>query len=212
MSPYPVTIRRCQHIKVNGIQCGSPALRDEKRCFFHEECLVRSRRDLLFNEPGISQLASLEDANSIQLALAEVMRLLITEGIDRPTASLLLRVLRTAALNVKFTSFEPKPTQVVVDPDSVENRPIGATAWSTVEGKEYDEQVIEPAATNKKESDTSIPELTMPALGDEIQKTEEAIAQHLAASPHDYRFPSHTNPIQSAPPLPQEQPAYSETN
>ena len=84
MSPYPVTIRRCQHIKVNGIQCGSPALRDERRCFFHEQCLVRSRRDLLFNEPGISQLASLEDANSIQLALAEVLRLVATGGIGSP--------------------------------------------------------------------------------------------------------------------------------
>jgi hypothetical protein len=205
-----ITIRRCQHIKVNGIQCGSPALRDERRCFFHEQCLVRSRRDLLLNEPGISQLASLEDANSIQLALAEVMRLLITQGIDRPTASLLLRVLRTAALNVKFTSFEPKPTQVVVDPDSVENRPLGATAWSTEEGKEYDEGVIEPAATNnnnnKKEPDSIIPELSMPALGDELQKTEAAIAQHLAAAPRDYQFPSHTNPISSPPPAPQEQP------
>jgi len=124
MSQYPVTVRRCQHIKVNGIQCGSPAMRDERRCFFHEQSLVRSRRDLLFNEPGISQLDSLEDANSIQLALAEVMRLVITDGIDRPTASLLLRILRTAALNVKFTSFEPKPTQVVVDPNSVDLRLI----------------------------------------------------------------------------------------
>jgi hypothetical protein len=175
MSPYPVTIRRCQHIKVNGIQCGSPALRDARRCFFHEQCIARTKINLLFTEPAISQLNSLEDANSIQLALAEVMRLLINRGIDRPTASLLLRVLRTAALNVKFTSFEPKPTQVVVDPDSVENRPLGATAWSTVEGKEYDEEVIETA--NNGEADT-IPEFTE---GDEFQKTE-------AAAPHDYQF------------------------
>jgi hypothetical protein len=26
MPSYPPTIRRCQHIKVNGTQCGSPAL------------------------------------------------------------------------------------------------------------------------------------------------------------------------------------------
>src|ERR1700732_3742402 len=27
MSLYPVTVKRCQHIKVNGTQCGSPAAR-----------------------------------------------------------------------------------------------------------------------------------------------------------------------------------------
>jgi hypothetical protein len=32
MSDFP---SRCQHIKVNGTQCGSPALRRHKFCFFH---------------------------------------------------------------------------------------------------------------------------------------------------------------------------------
>ena len=30
MSLYPKTVKRCQHIKVNGTQCGSPALRESK--------------------------------------------------------------------------------------------------------------------------------------------------------------------------------------
>ena len=33
---YPASIARCQHIKVNGIQCGSPALKDRKFCYFHQ--------------------------------------------------------------------------------------------------------------------------------------------------------------------------------
>jgi len=53
---------------------------------------------------------------------------------------LLLRALRTAAINLKYTSLEPEqPTRVVIDRECVERRPIGATAWSTVEGREYDE-------------------------------------------------------------------------
>ena len=28
-------IRRCQHIRVHGAQCGSPALREEKYCYHH---------------------------------------------------------------------------------------------------------------------------------------------------------------------------------
>src|SRR5271157_1004847 len=141
MPTYPVTIRRCQHIKVNGIQCGSPAMRKERHCFFHEQCRLMSREiNMKFSEHGIIKLPTLEDANSIQLGLAEVMRLLVTQQIDHRTASLLLRALRTAAANVKFTSFEPAlPTMVVIDRECVERRPLGATAWSTVEGREYDD-------------------------------------------------------------------------
>jgi len=139
MSTYPVTIRRCQHIKVNGIQCGSPAMREENYCFFHEQCRVLCRQiNMRFSEAGTITLPTLEDANSIQLGLGEVMRLLVTKQIDHKTASLLLRALRTAAANVKFTSLEPKPTHIVIDPKCVENRPLGATAWSTVEGRDYD--------------------------------------------------------------------------
>ncbi len=153
MSTYPLTIRRCQHIKVNGIQCGSPAKRNEMHCFFHEECRLMSRQiNMNFSERGIIKLPTLEDANSIQLGLAEVMRLLVTQQIDHRTASLLLRALRTAAANVKFTSLEPKPTHIVIDPKCVENRPLGATAWSTVEGQEYDLIDTNSAETNSAET------------------------------------------------------------
>jgi hypothetical protein len=139
MPTYPVTIRRCQHIKVNGIQCGSPAKRNEMHCFFHEQCRLMSRQiNMRFTEEGVIKLPTLEDANSIQLGLAEVMRMVVTRQIDHRIASLLLRTLRIAAANVKFTSLEPKPTQIVIDPKCVEHRPLGASAWSTVEGQEYD--------------------------------------------------------------------------
>ena len=83
-------------------------------------------------------LPALEDANSIQLALAEVMRLAIMGHIEYRVFSLLLSALRIAAANVKHLSLTPKPTHVVIDPESVENRPLGATAWSEAEGKDYD--------------------------------------------------------------------------
>jgi len=35
---YPAEIRRCQHIKMNGTQCGSPALKMGKFCYHHQEC------------------------------------------------------------------------------------------------------------------------------------------------------------------------------
>ncbi len=47
--------------------------------------------------------------------------------------------MQTASANLKRTSFEPDPTTVVIDRECVERRPLGATAWSKVEGREYDE-------------------------------------------------------------------------
>ena len=140
MSLYPVSIRRCQHIKVKGTQCASPALREEKCCYFHMRWRRKSMDvNLNVQEHGTIMLPILEDANSIQVGLAEVMRLLATQQIDHRTAALMLYALQTASANLKQTSFEPEPTRVVIDQESVERRPIGASAWSKVAGREYDE-------------------------------------------------------------------------
>jgi hypothetical protein len=88
----------------------------------------------------INGMPTLEDANSIQVGLAEVMRLLVTQEIDHKTGALLLYAMQTASMNLKRTSLEPEfPTQVVIDRESVARRPIGASAWSRVEGREYDD-------------------------------------------------------------------------
>ena len=60
--------------------------------------------------------------------------------IDHKTAVLMMYALQTASMNLKRTSLEPQlPTQVVIDRESVANRPLGASAWSRVEGREYDD-------------------------------------------------------------------------
>jgi hypothetical protein len=153
MPSYPVSIRRCQHIKVNGTQCGSPALRNESHCHFHN---LWFQKQLDVNKYVPERLAitlpTLEDANSIQVGLAEVMRSLIHNLIDHRTAALLLHALRTASVNIKHASFEPElPTLVVIDRECVERRPIGATAWSAVAGREYDD--LENDDVEKDESE-----------------------------------------------------------
>jgi hypothetical protein len=140
MSLYPESVARCQHIKVNGTQCASPALREEKYCYFHMRWhATRMSVILKEREHWIAGLPTLEDANSIQVGLAEVMRLLVTKEIDSKTGALLLYAMQTASANMKRTSFEPEPTLVVIDRECVERRPLGATAWSTVARREYDE-------------------------------------------------------------------------
>ena len=141
MPSYPPTIRRCQHIKVNGTQCGSPAVSDRKFCYFHNQF---RQKQLQINANLQQQcwkvtLPLLEDANSIQMGLVQVMRLLVTQQIDHRTAGLLLYALQTASVNLKHTQFEPEPTRVVIDRKSVNRRPLGVSAWSTLEGVEYDD-------------------------------------------------------------------------
>ena len=178
MTPYPPTIRRCQHIKANGTQCGSPALRDQKFCYFHAQWRRQNRDiNMNFHERGTITLPTLEDANSIQVGLAEVMRLLVTNQIDHRTAALLLRALRTAASNLKHTTFEPEPTHVVIDEESVERRPLGATAWSKREGQEYDEVEKAEAKTKQpgvKKNEMSKEEKEFPA---DLQHLTEGVVR-----------------------------------
>ena len=139
MSLFPITVKRCQHLKINGTQCGSPALRETTHCYYH----VRyhwPELEALPNKSEWRQLPTLEDANSIQASLANVMERLVMQEVDHKTAALMLYALQTASMNLKRTSLEPQlPTQVVIDRESVANRPIGASAWSRVEGREYDD-------------------------------------------------------------------------
>jgi hypothetical protein len=143
MSLYPDTIARCQHIKVNGTQCGSPALRKHRHCYFHREWRAKRlqiNRNVQREQQQIT-LPVFEDANSIQVALMQVTRLLLTQQIDHKTAGLLLYALQTASSNLARCTFEPElPTTVVIDRASVAKRPIGATAWSAAKDREYDDQ------------------------------------------------------------------------
>jgi len=141
MPLYPPSIRRCQHLKTNGIQCGSPALRDETHCYYHRRWSQKGIEE--FVEGPVTIMPTLEDANSIQAALADVVRLLRLQALDHRTAALMLYAMQTASANLKHTTLNPEPTQVVIDPDSVDRRPLGATAWSKQQGREYDEFGVE---------------------------------------------------------------------
>ena len=144
MSVYPSHISRCQHIKVNGTQCGSPSLRETKYCYYHIRYHWPELDALEDKVEWFKPLPTLEDANSIQVSLAKVMEQLVTEEIDHKTAALWLYALQIASMNLKRTSLEPAlPTQVIIDRESVAQRPIGASAWSRVQGREYDDLTAE---------------------------------------------------------------------
>jgi len=84
-------------------------------------------------------LALPEDADSIQMGLGEVIRLILTNRINHQTAALLVYTLQTASVNLRYTSLQPEPTRVVIDREAAARRPLGTSAWSKVEGREYDD-------------------------------------------------------------------------
>ncbi len=164
MSSYPPGIRRCQHVKVNGTQCGSPALREYDYCYFHMRWHLKGMQvNAYLQEQGILTLSTLEDANAIQVGLVEVMRELKSGMIDHRTAALLLYALQIASTNVKFTSFEPQQkTQVLIDRGCVAQRPLGASAWSKVEGREYDDLTEEDKPAEAPKAPASLPQHFLP--------------------------------------------------
>ena len=121
--------KRCQHIFSKGTQCGSPALRDRKFCYYHEQCPPhRPETYTKMDDPystGVITLPPFEDAHSIQLVLRQVTRLLLQKRIDPKTAGLLLYSLQIASANLKRIADErPEPSQVVVDLETVPDTPL----------------------------------------------------------------------------------------
>jgi hypothetical protein len=136
-----------------------PALRDSKHCYYHVRYHFLELEALPDNHEWRAPFPTLEDANSIQVSLANVMERLVMQEIDHKTAALLLYALQTASMNLKRTSLEPElPTQVVIDRKSVANRPIGASAWSRIEGREYDDLTEDDRSEgDRSEDDRSEP-------------------------------------------------------
>jgi hypothetical protein len=135
---------------------GPPPCATSKHCYYHVRYHFPELEALPDNHELRTPFPTLEDANSIQVSLAHVMERLVMQEIDHKTAALLLYALQTASMNLKRTSLEPElPTQVVIDRKSVANRPIGASAWSRIEGREYDDLTDDLTKDDRSKDDRS---------------------------------------------------------
>jgi hypothetical protein len=124
-------VNRCQHVKVNGTQCGSPALRRRRLCFFHVRCQEQRAR-IAGSQFGQARFVVplLEDANSVQMALMQVMQLLSSGQMEHKTAALMLYALQTASCNLRNTEFEAEDvTDVVIDRGDVDRTCMGGPQW-----------------------------------------------------------------------------------
>jgi len=140
MQNYP---NRCQYIKINGTQCGSPALRRNRFCFFHKQYQnerIRLSADRRRRGVATFILPVLEDANSIQMAIMQIMRLILTGEIEHKTASLLLYALQTASTNLRSTKFEPRMHSVILNPRDARDIPLDGNAWDDADYEDEEEE------------------------------------------------------------------------
>ncbi|HEY3928731.1 MAG TPA: hypothetical protein VGL89_10170 [Candidatus Koribacter sp.] len=99
----------CNHIKTNGSFCDSPALLGDDYCYFHRADRERQKRvararTKVFVPP--LELPVLEDRETIQVAIGQVLNELLADRLDRRIAGLVLYGLQTAAINVRDANFE----------------------------------------------------------------------------------------------------------
>jgi hypothetical protein len=104
--------RVCSHIKVNGIRCGSPSLRQEVFCYFHQR-MIRGVRTP--PKSRLHPIANFEDPQAIQASLMEVVNALVRNHIDVARARLILRALSIAARNASKTRFDCWQSDMVKD-------------------------------------------------------------------------------------------------
>ena len=134
MASYPMEIRRCRHVKTNGTQCGSPALKAKELCYYHEQNHPREVELYLDGErysEGSIVLPVFEDAHSIQTVIRQVVQLMLSRRIDRKDAGVLLYALQIASGNLKTMQAEKaRPTRIVVEPEKAGETPLGKTPWS----------------------------------------------------------------------------------
>ena len=87
---------RCTHIHVGGAQCGSPRVRGKKLCYMHER-LEETRSAKL-------DLGSMEDPDSIQVAISKLQGAIIEGKLDYRQVGQLAYTIQLAAWNVTRTS------------------------------------------------------------------------------------------------------------
>jgi hypothetical protein len=142
---------RCQHIRTSGTQCGSPAQRNKNYCYYHQRWRPV---DINLSQPGkhaTFTIPILEDAHSIQLSIAQVMRQLMDQTIDSKTAGLMLYALQIASANLRQLNAEtPQPSQVVIDLDSVLESSVDVNPQANPDKSE-----TSPKKSKKKEGEPS---------------------------------------------------------
>ena len=105
-----MAIATCTHIKVTGVRCESPALRGHEFCYFHQRVHRGVRTP---PQARLHPIAVIEDEESIQASLMEVINALMRNTIDLKRAELILRALHIAVRNARRVKFHAYSSDAV---------------------------------------------------------------------------------------------------
>jgi hypothetical protein len=148
------TVKSCTHIKVTGVRCGSPALRGEQFCYFHQRML----RTVGYPASRVHHGALLEDEESIQASLMETVNALLRGTIELKRAELILRALNTAVRNIRRVKFGVHKSEMVTEIPNYPTPPL----------EQVDEQYAKELRLKEQRAET-------------IRVREEMLAQYHAS-------------------------------
>ena len=170
-------VKSCTHIKVSGVRCGSPALRGEQFCYFHQRML----RTVRYPASRIRHAALLEDEESIQVALMETINALLLGTIEIKRAELILRALNTAVRNARRVNFGLHSDDMVREVPDYPTPPL----------EQVDEQYAKELRLKEQRAETA-------------RAREEMLAQYQAtqnkAKPATPTSPTNASPASAATP------------
>ena len=99
--------RTCDHLKEDGVYCSSPALRDQRYCYFHLHARARRVQAAHARLHGEArprfQMPVLDNMHAVQAGIQQVVDALADDRIDNRRAGLLLYALQQAAAGLKST-------------------------------------------------------------------------------------------------------------
>jgi hypothetical protein len=95
----------CTHIKEDGAYCGSPALRDNKYCYYHLQQggrRLRRARALRDNVPYQVEIQSLDNPYAVRTAITEIAQALAAGQLDQAVAGKILYAIQQASSQNKI--------------------------------------------------------------------------------------------------------------
>jgi hypothetical protein len=92
-------IPTCQHIKSDGGRCGSPSLRGQPYCYFHNEWRTRAPRNPA-PRPKHPPRLSISTRVGIQHALNHIIRELVAGRMGNHRAALAINAIQLASTNL----------------------------------------------------------------------------------------------------------------
>jgi len=145
-------------------------MRRRRRCYFHDRMLDGRKQfaaESCIKPRPMFSMCLLEDANSVQVALMQVLNLLGSGQMDPKTAGLMLYGLQTASANLRHVKFEAeKATDVVIDRNTVDQTCINGPQWFA---RDFADQAPEQEEAEKPAAAASAGQVPTGPAADEVR-------------------------------------------